>query len=173
VKAALVTLAIGVALLGVAAAEARLGGSALRVTQEDRDGAVEAVRQVVTLSSHLVRSSADQRFVDRIPAATEVVEEMVADVAFTRHEGRMEEPQPVRIQVEAVEPSRPAGVEVVTREYWVVRVTRVPEGTPEPQVRADVVQARYFVRREGARWRVVSWRIEPPPAPVRQEPRSR
>jgi len=110
VKAALVTLAIGVALLGVAAAEARLGGSALRVTQEDRDGAVEAVRQVVTLSSHLVRSSADQRFVDRIPAATEVVEEMVADVAFTRHEGRMEEPQPVRIQVEGVEPSRPAGV---------------------------------------------------------------
>ena len=121
VRSAAATLALGLVLLGVAALGARRGEAAARPTAAEVEGAVAAVRELVTIGNHLAKSGGDTRFAERIPAAPAVVEEILADVAFTRHAGRIEEHQAVQLQVEAVERAEPDGIDVVTKEYWVVR----------------------------------------------------
>lgn len=157
-RAALVTLALGLALLGAAALGAR-GAGEVPVFPEDAEEAVATVREFVTLATHLEKSG-DERFAERLPAAPDLVEEILGGMAFADAAGLAEEPQPVRLQVEAVRTSRPSGVEVHAREYWVVRTSRLREVPLAPRTRADVVRVRYVLEREGGRWRVIAWNVE-------------
>ncbi len=162
-RAALVTLALGAALLGVSALGAR-SPSETRVPQADGEEAVATLREFMTLATHLAKSG-DERFAERIPASPDLVEEILADVAFAAEAGRSEDLQPVQLQIEAVKPSRPEGVEVLAKEYWVFRTSRLRDVPLAPQVRADVVRVRYVLAREGTRWRVVGWNVEDAIAP--------
>ena len=166
-KTTAVVLALGLALLGAGVVSARRGAPEVRLLDSDRDAAIAAVQGFVTISTHLARSGGDARFADRLPAMPEVVDEVMGGLAFTRHSGRREEPQLIRVNVSAVEPGPQGTVEVATAEYWVVRGFRLSDGAPEPQPRVDVVRARYTVQREGSGWKVASWTIDvapPPPA---------
>ena len=159
-RAALVVVALGLALLAGAAVSTRNGADTPRLSTPDRDAAVAAIRLFLSLSTHLARSGGDERFADRIAAAPEVVEEVMAGLAFIRHSGWTEDPQLVRMDVETVEPGIHDTVEVVTKEYWVVRAARLRAGTPEPKPHVDVVRVRYNLQRDGAGWRIASWAIE-------------
>jgi len=167
VKAALVALALGLAALGAAAVRsapaAGRGAEGGELAPASRDAAVETVQRFLAVFRHLHASGGDARFAERMPADPPVVEEAMADVAFTRHQGRIEEPALVRVEVREV---RAAGVdraEVATKEYWVTRSSAVTPGGPAGPTVPSVVQIRYLVRRDSGGWRVADWALDTGP----------
>lgn len=135
------------------------------LSAEGRQGAEEAVRQLHALSLHVYATRGDPRFTDRLPAGPEVVQELLADVAYLQHGGLNQSAGLLRLQVEAVQAVSARAALVDTREYWVVSIARAQDGHPVGPRRSFVVDARYRVRLEGQTWRVEGWDLRAPPAP--------
>ncbi len=151
--------AVGLALIGSAAWEAARVPREGALTDVERKATAGAVRTFLTMSSHLRGSGGDQRFAERLPADDQVIDEMLAEIEFLRHVGRVEEARLVRADVRDVRAEAEGIASVLTKEYWITRemATRTPI---QPQTRSDVVLARYTVRRDAGGWRVVSWQID-------------
>jgi hypothetical protein len=118
---------------------------------------VETVKLFLRLSAHLQGSGGDPRFAERIPASSEVIEELLANVRFSNRVGRIEESRLQRVDVGEVAPIGTDRVEVATREYWVTRIISAAGSVME--TRSDVVTARYVVQRAASGWRVVEWAL--------------
>lgn len=155
-RAAAVVLAAGLAVLALGAwtALARGRGEAAPLTAADRDEATAAVQRFASLSAHLRGSGGDPRFAERLPADPDVVEELSAEIAFSREAGRREEPRLVRAEVLSLEASGAEGAVARVREFWITRTAGAP-GAP----RSDVVTLRYELRRDVAGWRVAAWDV--------------
>lgn len=148
------------AFLGAAArlsANARHDSRAL--TGDDAASAGRAIELFLRLGTHLYGSSGDARFADRIDARPELVGEMLADIEFLRHSGRIEEPHLVKMELREVRAAGPFRAEARTREYWVTR-SRALVGPEDVQSAADVVDARYVLDRARNGWRIVDWSVD-------------
>lgn len=156
-----VVLAAGLVALAAAAVGARRAGAdASAPAADDRQAAADTVALHLRLASHLAGTSGDERFAERLPAAREVVSELLAEIAMVRHAGRIEIPQLMELDVRDASQPVPGIIELRTREYWVTRATGVA-GEPVPDaVRSDVVEARYTVGREAGGWRVLGWELD-------------
>jgi hypothetical protein len=155
-SAAIVAVA-GLALLAAASVPAARAARAARdLPQADRRAATAAVQSFLTLSAHLRGSGGDPRFAERLPASEAVVGELMDEIAYLRHAGRLDEPRLVRSEIREVKPEADGLAAVRTKEYWITRDVR--EGG---EVRSDVVLARYTLARDGAAWRVVDWSVDP------------
>lgn len=122
-------------------------------------GLARTVETFLRMGAHLHASSGDARFADRLEAPPEVVEELLADIGFVRHGGRIEEPQLVRVEVRDARAAGPSGAEVRTREYWVTRSRSLVRAEPV-RSEASVVEARYALERASSGWRVVDWALD-------------
>jgi hypothetical protein len=160
VRAAAAVLGLGLALLAAAAASAVLGerSSASWLDAAAREGAVEAARRFAALSAHLQGSGGDPRYAERLPADEPVVADALAEAEFARHAGRVEEPRLIRLEAVEVRAAGTDVAEVRAREFWVTRTAA--DGREE--LRSDVVNVAYLVRREGSGFRVASWTVEMP-----------
>ena len=58
------------------------------LSEADRKDAENALSLYLSLTSHLFRSNGDQRFLERIPAAPRVTDELMAEVLYLQHNGR-------------------------------------------------------------------------------------
>lgn len=153
-------------LLVLAAGLAALAASAVRVARSPatpealpvpaRAQVEAAVRQFLSLSRHLEASGGDPRFAERLPAAPEVTDEILAGVRFARSQGRVETPELVRLDVLGAAPLRAGLVELTTREYWVVRAHALSGGADLGSPRAAVVAWHYVLARRGGGWAVAS-----------------
>jgi hypothetical protein len=141
--------------LGAAAWRARAVPPAA-LAPEDQKAAADAVYLFLALGSHLRGTDGDPRYSERLPAAAEVVDEMVGEIRWVRGRGRVEEPRLVRGEVRVVDALGPDEARVRTKEFWVTRELSTPDGAP----RSDVVLAKYVVRRDGSGWRVVDWDLD-------------
>ena len=152
-------LLVGLAALAVAAVRAeRTGGKeGGPATAPDRESATAAVQAFLRLAAHLQGSGGDLRFAERIPAAGEVIDELVASAQFGRHLGQVEEPRLIRIVVRSANDAARGRIEVITREYWTTRVITADGKVRE--IRTDVLDARYLVVRDGPAWKVAYWTL--------------
>ncbi len=150
---------VGLALIvGAAWDGARVSPRERALTDVERIAAADAVHAYLTMSSHLRSSGGDPRFAERVPADDQVTGELLREIEFLRHVSRVEEPRLVRAEVRDVRAEAEGIANVLTKEYWITRVTaRTPF---QPETRSDVVLARYTVRRESGGWRVASWQID-------------
>ncbi|MBI3185621.1 MAG: hypothetical protein HYZ28_26075 [Myxococcales bacterium] len=125
----------------------------------DTAGAIDAVRVFNAVARHLYSSGGDRRFAQRLPASDEVGQEMLADIAYLQHSLRRQDA--VLLSLEVVD-ARELGeglVEVRTREHWVFRLADLLDGGLLAPVRAQEVQVKYMVRREGSSWRIHAWQL--------------
>lgn len=135
------------------------------LAEQDRRAAVDAVRELLSLWGHLEESGGDPRFVERLPASAEVVDEMLAEVAYLRHNYRRQEQNLIRLEVLSADASDPRHLSLLTREFWVVRTYSSVHPRQElGPVRSTVVHVRYLLEKDGARWRVVHWLHVPAPS---------
>jgi len=122
----------------------------------EREAAAQTVRTYLSLLTHFYRSNGDPRFVERMPASPEVVDELRRDVAYLRHNHRTQEPQLARLDVVEVTPLGPDDLEVETREYWIVPI-HIDGSKDPPDQRSSVVPARYRLTRDPLGWSVAAW----------------
>ena len=129
-----------------------------------REAAEAAVQQLHVLSRHLYASGGDPRFAERLPVSEQVVQELLADVAYLQHHGLKQESSLVRLDVLEARPLGEEAVELLTKEYWIVRLFRVRDQAEVEPPRSQLLFYSYRVKLEGAAWRVQSWDIVDPPA---------
>jgi hypothetical protein len=127
-----------------------------RGTAQERRAAADAVYLFRTLSAHLYASSGDARFAERLPASSLLVDELRADIAYLRRNGRIETPKLVRIEFLSADVSDGTRAEVTTREFWVTQHHWTGGAESDPP-RSDITYARYRLTRDGARWTVTAW----------------
>lgn len=145
------------------------GQERIELAPADRRQAVEALRLTLTLMGHLYESGGDTRFAERMPAAPEVVEEMLADVAYLRHNHRRQVVTLESFQVQAVEPlGQTERLEVRTRERWQVRTQWLDGSGDSDPPRSQEGHARYLLVRQGAGWQVTGWDLAEPGAGDRE-----
>jgi hypothetical protein len=130
--------------------------------------AEEAVERYLAAVDALYASGGDPRAADRVPAAPDLVAEMLADITFAQHRLQSGEVrQLLRAERGGARWLSGGGAEVSTREFWVIRRRPLFDGggTSGPPISA-VLNVRYDVAREGAAWRVLDYRLDsdrPPP----------
>jgi hypothetical protein len=135
------------------------GEAAVEVAPEERQAATEALYLTLSLMRHLYASGGDPRFAERMPAAAPVVEEMLSDIAFSRHSHRRQEPVLVELEVTAAEWLAPDRMELATRERWRLRTLWIVGDEDALPPRDEEAHCRYLLAREGGAWRVVDWRL--------------
>ncbi len=134
---------------------------------EQKDGSPAAgktVHELLTLMRHLYTSGGDPRFADRMPASDDVIEEMLGDIAFLKHDHRLQDPRLVRAEILDVRALGQDRAEVLTKEYWIFRVLRMSDRSEAEPARSVIFLGRYNVQREGSAWRVHAWDIAEPRA---------
>lgn len=160
-RAGLAVLLAGLALLGLSAAGAlRAPVPARPPTAEERAEAERTVHELLALVRHLHGSGGDPRFAERVPAAPEVVDELLREIAWVRHQGWIEELQLARLELSPAERTEDGALELGAREFWIARRRPVADAAAEPRLSSSVLATRYRLEREGGRWRVVEWRHE-------------
>lgn len=122
------------------------------LSAEDRQEAETALRNYLTLTGHLYRSNGDPRFLERLPAAQRVTDEVMADIIYLRHNGRYQEPTMERTEIEDARLLGPGSVEIRTREFWVIRTRSLADGMETDPVRSDVINVRYLLSKEHSGW---------------------
>jgi hypothetical protein len=156
-RASLVVAAVGLLALGAAGWNARARSVSERpsLSEGDRKAATDAVQLFLALSAHLRAADGDPRYAERLPAAPEIVDELMGEVQFLRRASRVEVPKLVKVEILEV---KPAGFELAavrTKEFWITR-----QMGAERRTRSDVVLGTYALRREPAGWRIASWENE-------------
>lgn len=136
--------------------------AAASVTEAQRQGAEQALREFHALSRHLYATGADPRFADRLPAAPPVVQELMADIAYLQHSGMSQEPKLVRLEVVTVRPFGASSLVLDTHEYWVVQLFTAPGHVPVGPPRSEVSWATYRLDFDAGRWRVGAWDLGEP-----------
>ncbi|MHB0972199.1 MAG: hypothetical protein ACYC7A_08960 [Thermoanaerobaculia bacterium] len=129
---------------------------AAEMSKADRTAAARTVYTFAQLSSHFYGSGGDRRFAERFPATPSVIDEIQRDASYVAHNGRIEEPALMRLEVTSVQALAADRVEVHTKEYWTTRYVFTATGRQE-SLRSDIIKIRYRVARDGAAWRIVSW----------------
>jgi hypothetical protein len=129
---------------------------AFRAAATERRAAAETVHAFRTLAAHWYGTGGDARFGERLPAAPQVLDELRADIAYVRANGRLETPRLMRIEFLASDVTSENEAEVRTREYWVTEFHWSGGGVSD-HTRSDVLFARYRLGKDGARWVVTAW----------------
>ncbi len=138
------------------------GEAALVLTEADKEASVLAVRVLLSASGHLLSSGGDERFADRMKAAEQVRAEILADVAYLRHNRLLQDSTLVRLEVRSTEQVAPQRVEVLTREFWVHRLLSRDEQTPVQEPISQIILGNYVVGSQDGQWRVLAWDFDPP-----------
>lgn len=154
----LTVVAAGLAALVAGAWRASTTGTHGLAGKSEAAAASEVVVSFLRMSAHLRGSRGDDRFAERLPAARDVVEELLAETDALTRAGVTETPRLLRADVRVVTPLADDAVEVFTREYWITDVAG--EGRGPERTRSDVVDARYAVVHEPGGWRVAAWRLD-------------
>ncbi len=142
---------------------AAFSGSAAQETPatlpaQERQAAVDTVRELLSLWSHLEESGGDARFAERLPASPEVVGEMMTEIAYLQHNYRRQEQKLMKLEVVQTEAAGPGRLSVTTREFWIIRTFSSFHRQQEPDPpRSTVVNVRYLLERDGRQWRVSAW----------------
>lgn len=157
---ALVVIAAGMAALGLAsirASRAGRGEEGAEVSAAERTGMEDAARLFARLSAHLKGSGGDRRFAERIPAAPEVVGDLLDETAFAASLGRIEEPHLQGVEYGKALRVAAGRAQLDAREYW---VTRIHSGSGTVlETRSDVISVRYLVEEDRGRWTVIGWNV--------------
>lgn len=133
------------------------------LSDAQKKGAVDAVFVYLKMTSHLYGSQGDPRFAERIAAAPPVTQETLADVAYLRRNGRVQDPVLLRMEALAVDPLG-QGALVKTKEFWITRTFGVGSDEELGPARSEIVFAKYRLEPDGPGWRVMAWDFyEPPP----------
>lgn len=149
------------------------GGAASSATVPDKDleTGARTVREYLTLSSHLYGTGGDRRFAERIPAAENIVDEILHEIEYLKMHGIIEEPSLQRVEPLDFVPHGPGGLEIHTKEYWIVRRHAVGHKDLLDN-RSYVVFNVYRLSRSGPdAWRIVGWEPEVPASPVKESAR--
>jgi hypothetical protein len=146
-----------VAIAASAWAASRGAPRAQPVAENVRKAVTEAVYGYAELAAHLHGSGGDPRFAERLPADPEVVSDVLGDIEFATHAGRIEEPRLFRAEFRDVHPAGFDTYDVDVKEYWVTRT--ISAGGAILGTRSDVVLVRYVVRRGPGGWKVVAWDV--------------
>jgi len=133
-------------------------------TKASEAAAVGVLPTFFAVLQHAYESGGDPRFLDRLPAAPEVLEEVASDIDYLRRNKRRQTLRLVRYDVAAVKSLGTALVEVRTREYWVVRVLWLADGAEAEPQRGVVYAGKYLFEHQGARWRMRAWDVTEPEA---------
>lgn len=118
------------------------------------------LRHFLTLSSHLYRADGDPRFAERLPAAPRVVDQLMADIVYLRHNGRYQEPVLEQLEIGDIRILGPDEVEVTAREFWIIRTRSLADGAETDPVRSEISRVRYRMSRESTGWTVQAWQLE-------------
>ena len=138
--------------------------SGAEVEDNDRREAIDTVHRYLVLMRHLYSTNGDARFLERLPATTEVTEELMADVLYLRHNGRYQEPILQGFEALAVFPLARGRLEVRTKEYWTVQSRFLADGTEADPIRSEVFFTKYRLERDASNWRVTAWEMVSPGA---------
>jgi hypothetical protein len=127
---------------------------------EGRQSAAEqTLRQYLALVRHLYESNGDRRFAERLPAAPAVIDELMSDIVYLRHNGRLQEPRLINLEITDLREVSASNFELKTLEYWTVRTFFLESGEPSDTARAQVISARYRVEDTRGTWRVAAWEL--------------
>ncbi len=128
--------------------------SALELGDEERRAAADTVHEYLTLLAHVHARGGDARFLDRLPASEQVIDELVEDIRYLERNRRRQVMTLQRVEIQAVEQLGERRVEVRTREWWTIAYLRSVSGEPAGKAGANVIEGRFLVVRETAGWRV-------------------
>lgn len=140
--------------------------AAPQASPAERDEVARAVYDFRTLAAHWYGTGGDGRFGERLPASAAVIDEIRADTAYVRRNGRVETPRLIRLEVLDTNVTGESAAEVRTREFWVTEFHWISGGMSD-EPRSDVIFVRYRLARDGAKWVITSW---DPVDPPREEP---
>ena len=141
------------------------------ISETDQKESAESLRHYLTLTGHLYRSNGDTRFLERLPAAPRVTDELMADIVYLRHNGRYQEPSLERLECDEFRLLAPESIEIVTREFWIIRTRSLVDGKETDPVLSGIIRARYRMAKEASGWKVQAWELVSPPLGSVEEPR--
>lgn len=126
------------------------------ISDGERRGVEDALRHYLTLTRHLYASGGDPRFADRLPAAAQVVEELMTDVVYLQHNQRRQELSLMQLEILDLE-LRQDRARVRTEELWIIRTFHTLLRQPADPPRSAKFRVEYFLAREARGWRVEGW----------------
>ncbi len=155
-------VAVGLLALAVAAAVAGWGPHGPeRGRRRALAEAESVVREFLAASAAVYDTGGDPRAAERVPAAPDVVGEMIGDIAFAQHRlDAREWRRLVRVEIVASRWLPGGDVEVRTREFWIFKRGPLRGGAPEGPATSAVSNVRYELAREAGTWRVLSYRLD-------------
>ncbi|MCP4663660.1 MAG: hypothetical protein GY856_50390 [bacterium] len=126
------------------------------LSEAERRGVEDGLRQFLTLMRHLYASGGDPRFAERLPAAAKVVEEIMTDVVYLQHNQRRQELSLMNLEILDLE-LRQDRARVRTEELWIIRTFWGPHRQPADPPRSAKFHVEYFLTREARGWHVEGW----------------
>lgn len=133
----------------------------MELSEEDREGAIDAVRLTLELSRHLYSSDGDPRFAERMPASERVVEALMKDVDYLANNHRRQDNRLQGVEIVGARALDAERAEVRTREYWIIGLQWL-DGSVAAKPVGQLVHARYLVSRGAQGWRVEAWELDSP-----------
>ena len=138
----------------------------VEVPYEDLVEASDAVRMSLSLMQHFYMTEGDPRYAERMPVAEWVIDEMRQDIVYLSRNHRLQDATLQQMEILSVEALEVDRVEIVTREFWTIRMVRSGSGIETDAAKSHVAHSRYLVGRTGQGWRVDSWDPTLPPEPI-------
>jgi hypothetical protein len=92
-----------------------------------------------------------------MPVAEWVIDEMQQDIVYLSRNRRLQDATLQQMDILSVEVLAEDRVEIVTREFWTVRMVRSGSGIETDPARSQVAHGRYLLNRTGQGWRIESW----------------
>jgi len=134
-----------------------------RVAGADDALAAEAtIREYLAFVQGVAASPRTPGLADRVPATPRLIHEAMTEAAYAREVlGLVEAPELVRVDPIASRLRDDGVLEVTSREYWIYRRQRVGAGGESLPTVSAVVRSVHEVGREGRRWVVLDYRLEP------------
>lgn len=131
----------------------------------DRKAIEGTLRTYLSMSAHFHATGGDPRFGERIPAAPWLVDDLRNEVEYLRKNARQQTMTLLKFDLLGIERVSADRASVSTKEYWVIRTSRLDgQGEADPP-RSEIIWCDYRMQRTGQSWQVQGWEAhEPPPA---------
>jgi len=123
----------------------------------DEDQAVGALREALTLMTHLYSSGGDPRFAARMPVTPEILEEIQGDIAYLAGNRRFQDPRLQQLELLAADPVGAGRLELRTREFWIHRTFWADGSGESDPPRSVILYPRYRMVRDNTGWRIREW----------------
>jgi hypothetical protein len=136
----------------------------IELPHEDLAEAANAIHMTLSLMRHFYMSDGDPRFRERMPAAEWIIDEMAEDITYLQRNRRLQDASLEQMEVLSSTALDRDRVEIITREFWHVKVLFADNGTDAQPPLTQVAHGRYLVARTGQGWRVEGWEPTVPDA---------